>query len=155
MPMHMMLHMHHVHIIIHDGVSSVLILSLFFYNVIDAIYMYIYTSNPIHVYIHAYYDIKSILACSSVSQLILNYTVVSWDVWLIQFNTPLQSNRVIVAPPPPLAYLSITSSGRYDTIDIYAHSPNGHTRALCAHMTSSHIAKSLYANTGQYPSLCN
>ena len=77
MPMHMMLHMHHVHIIIYDGVSSVLILSLFFYNVIDAIYIYSYTSNPIHVYIHAYYDIKSILACSSVSQLILNYTVVS------------------------------------------------------------------------------
>ena len=78
MPMHMMLHMHHVHIIIYDGVSIVLILSFFFYNVIDAIYnMYIYTSNPIHVYIHAYYDIKSILTCSYVSQLILNYTVVS------------------------------------------------------------------------------
>ena len=54
MPMHMMLHMHHVHIIIYDGVSSVLILSLFFYNVIDAIYICI-SIHPIqYMYIYMY-----------------------------------------------------------------------------------------------------
>ena len=61
--------------------------------------MYIYTSNPIHV--HTHYDIKSIFACSFVFQLILNYTVVSWDVSRIQFKTPLfYTDRIFLEMNP-------------------------------------------------------
>ena len=123
-----------------------------FYNIIDAIYMYIYTCNPIHVYLHTHYDIKSILACSSVSQLIfIQWCLEMYNAYnsrhrcliYTRWNFPRNESKVIgyrpppppPPPPPPRPRLSVNHAQktlRYN-LHIRALAKGAYTRIMHAY----------------------